>query len=220
MTRGVVRALGIVGLFLFVALPSHAALINLTLQGSPDFYIIDLGITYSAASTKFEAIGATDTYIDPSDSYNYVGDLPSSFNLTAYITGAGMLTNGTVSIEGDTDFDTFAETLLTGNLLTGADGSAFGSTTNGVGLFEFRFSVTGGNVAGDFGGIGATVGVIITPDGSTFGGTWSSDFAASGGFGYADNAPIIPEPSSFFLLALGVALCVATHRSRKLAPVP
>ncbi|HUI08298.1 MAG TPA: PEP-CTERM sorting domain-containing protein [Verrucomicrobiae bacterium] len=200
-------------------LPSKATTIGLVLPDHPDFYAIDIGVNYTASTTKFEAIGTTDTYIDLSNTPNWIGDLPASYNLTAYITSAGELTNGTVTIQGDTDYDEIAETLLTGNLTTGFEGSAFGATSTGDAVFEFLFTVTGGSYANDFGGIGASGGIVLSPDGgSTFTDTWTSDFT-NGGHGYVDNAPV-PEPSSLLLLVLGAAMCVATHRRHKHARVP
>jgi len=219
-TRGIVRALAVVGALSLVASASHATLLNLVLPENPDLYIAYVSMNYTASTTLFEAIGQTDTYIDPDNNYNQINDLPATYDLKAYITSAGQLTNGTVTILGDTDYDNIPETLLTGNLSLGYEGAGFGASTGVNSHFEFLFTITGGDLASVFGGIGAGGGIVFFPDGgSTFTDSWTSDFH-NGGAGYADNAPAVPEPSTCLLFVLGVAMCVATHRRHKHTRAP
>ena len=128
-----------------------------------------------------------------------------------------MLSAGTLTIDGD--IGAGVTTLLTGNL------NAVGSDDNGGDIFEFRFTVTGGDpvVVNDFGGVGASNGgVILTAffgDGDVpFTGSWTSDFNNSGtGSGVADSTLVaVPEPSTCGLLLAGLAglLAVGQHKKR------
>jgi PEP-CTERM motif len=207
----VVRVLAVAGVLSLIALPSHAALLNLTLQGNPDMFVNYLDITYTESSDNFHVDGFSDTYTDPSNTQISTGF--GAYTLDATITGAGVLTSGSFTIDGDVGGG--PTTLLTGSLNTGAEGVAFGASSAGDGLFEFLYTVSGGSLAGDFGGIGASGGIIMSPVGGGFTDAWNVDFNNGGvGSGYADHAPLVPEPSSFLLLLFGAALCVATHRSR------
>jgi hypothetical protein len=73
--------------------------------------------------------------------------------------------------------------------------------------------VTGGDLAADYGGIGASAGVILSATGFT--GSFASDFdnliggQLGSGSGVSDTGVPVPEPSSFILTALGL---LALHR--------
>lgn len=214
-TRGIVRALIVVGTLSLAALPSHATLLSLTLPQNPDIAGGYLTITYTASTDNFHAQGYSTSYDSPDPSSTHY-DLFSNYTLDATITGAGQLTGGSFTISGDIGNND--EVLLTGNLNPGAEGVDFGATSANGGLFQFLFTVSGGSLSNDFGGIGAQGAAIMDPVTGGFTDDWSVDFAN------ADNGDVdhkvIPEPSSFFLLVLGTALCVATHRRRKHARVP
>ena len=109
-----------------------------------------------------------------------------------------------------------------GTLLTGTIGSTandFGFPTGGGTLFEWRFTVTGGDLASYYGGVG-TSGAGIILDGKfvdsgsiPFTGVFTSNFQNASGTslnGVADT--FVPEPAT--LAALGGA-AIGTLRSRR-----
>jgi hypothetical protein len=233
----IARVLTLIGVFTLLAnSQSKAQLLNVQpvqVNGgnAPDFYMQYLTVSYTAASGLFQATGdyyASDSsenyandYTDPSGNIDAVSgsSFPADFNLTAYITSAGVLTNGTLTIAGDiTAADGPYTTLLTGTLTTGLEGTAFGATNDieTASTFNFLFTVTGGTLANDYHGVGAPDGFIaVYPDGgSTFSGSWASDFADTPGNGYGA-VDVVPEPSSFLLLMFAGALCAAATILRR-----
>ena len=218
-TLRIVWGITLFGVLSLASSQSNATLLNLSLD-LPDFYAYFTSVGYNAGTDAFQALGYTGTYTDSGGTHDAGG---GNYTLTATITGAGVLTSGSLTIEGEvSDLATGPGTLLTGSLTTGTEGTAFGSTNGGNGLFEFRFTVTGGILSNQFGGVGASnCGVIMSPEfAGEFDGTWLNSFSNDGISGFSDNAVLVPEPSTFFLLALGVALCVATHRNFKRIRVP
>src|ERR1017187_9971746 len=132
----------------------------------PDLTGSYMDVTYNSSGSLFQAIGFSTQYTDKQTNQFTVDDNASfNYTLTANITSAGMLTNGTLTISGDPDFGSgpsgFDISLLTGSLITGANGVAFGSGDGGNHIFQFRFDVTGGSLASDFGGNGAEGGIIF-----------------------------------------------------------
>ena len=184
---------------------------------APDFGSGFLNVTYVSTNDTFQATGYTTDYSN--------GTLPltglGSYTLTATITDAGVLTAGTLTIQGDVGFGT--QTLLTGSLNTGASGTAFGFVDPpGGSVFEFLFTPTGGNptVVQDFGGTNAAnCGIILDAwfvnGGAPFNGVWTNDFNNDGYSGLADTFAAIPEPSSMLLVLLGGVCCVASLRRRR-----
>ncbi|MGA2603447.1 MAG: hypothetical protein ABSG14_04390 [Verrucomicrobiia bacterium] len=231
----IARVLALIGVFTLLANSQSKAQL-LTLQpvqvdgnAAPDFTSQPLTVTYTPSTTIFQVSGYYsdfgDSYVDPNGNLNpdinpEWNTFPANFNLTAYITNAGVLTNGTLTIDGDLtgngDVDT---TLLTGTLTTGAEGTAFGASSGVDAPFQFLFTITGGSLSNDYGGVGAPDGYVnyLFPDGGNdFSGSFANSFANSGN-GYAD-VDMIPEPSSFLLLVLASALCAVAskfHRSRR-----
>ena len=146
--------------------------------------------------------------------------------MTANITPQGTLTSGSFAINGD--LGSGYELLLSGQLSTGADGTAFGSNLTGqpnnATIFEFPFTVTGGDdptILGNFGGLGSMQGAIIltayfdTGSGDTaFTGAWTSDFSGlATQDAYADTQTV-PEPSSIMLVLVGCMVFVSAHRAK------
>lgn len=222
------RMLVLLGVFSVVTnSQSHAAPLLLSASGLADLSGSPLDVTYNATGGSFQVNGGLSDYItsldtDTSDYSGYGG-----YSLSATINSAGVLASGgTVTISGYIGPDyTDYETLLTGSLESGSSGTTWGYyDNNNVNQFTFLFNVTGGNVASDFGGIGAVCGVNLFADFSgnnghdtPFTGTWGGSFnnlynsGAGTGNGSADIFRV-PEPSSILLTSVGVALCMAARR--------
>ena len=210
----IATALALVGALSFAGSRSEAISLNLV-SGPPDFFASPVtNVTYNSANGHFLATGYASDYQGGSVTLVDVG----AYTLEAWFTSAGVLTNGTLTIGGDVGSG--QETLLAGTLNTGPNGTAFGSTniisgsaTNSI--FEFLFSVSGGNssVVSDFGGLAAANrGVILSvyydgPPDTPFGGTWASSFRSHNPDSVADNFVQVPEPSSFFLVLVAGGLC-------------
>jgi len=197
---------------------SQASLLSLAPSDTaPDFGAGLLNVTYAASNDTFQAIGQTTDYSNGSISPISLG----SFSLTAIINSDGLLTGGTLTVQGDVGEGT--ENLLTGTLETGGGGTAFGfMDPPGGSLFQFSFTVTGGNptIMQDFGGTNtANCAVILDAwfenGGVPFDGTWNNDFHNDGFSGLADALAAIPEPSSFLLLLMGGVGCAMLIRKRR-----
>ena len=191
-------------------------------NNAPDFMASFLKVDYAFATSTFEAIGFTTDYQNGSGPLSLTA--PGNYSLTATITHAGILTGGTLTIAGDIGGG--QETLLTGLLNPGASGVAFGFqdpvATPPRNLFEFLFTVTGGNpaVVTDYGGLGAPnreiiVNAFFQNGGTPFNGTWTSSFSNDGFSGVSDNVGTffaVPEPASASLLLLAGATWLALAR--------
>ena len=233
------KILAVIGLIsMFAGFQSQATPLNLV-PDVPDFGNFYLTVSYNAGSGIFQASGYTLGYADPSGvsswESGYTGPFvpdyaAPSFDLTAHITSAGVLTSGTVTIRGSMDYTgETVETLLAGDLNTGSDGIAFGSLffappNTGADRFEFTFKVTGGNstIVSDFGGVtGAyNCGIILVPffgpNDVLFDGSWTTSFSSENSQnGVADTVLLVPEPSSILLALVGGVLCVGAYRCRR-----
>ena len=125
-----------------------------------------------------------------------------TFDIVATITEVGAATAGSLTIQGGVSG--FGPTLLTANLVD------FGYFDGGGDLFEFLFTVTGGDLATQalYGDPGAVVGVIINANGSSFAGSFGQSFDNNGGFpgfgfGSSDTAPIPAPGTLLVMLAAG-----------------
>jgi len=213
-----VRVLIVMSAFSLVASPeSHATPLYLSSpSGSPDLMTSFASVSYTTSNNLFQAIGSTTDYENGTTGLVDAG----TSTLAATITGAGLLTSGSLTLQGD--IGSGVETLLTGTLTTGPGGTAFGYTnvTGVVGsgdIFEFLFTVTGGNavIVSDFGGLGANGGVIVDanfPNADTFDGSWTKDFL-NNNEGVSDTFSMIPEPSSVLLVLFGGVLCAVAYRA-------
>lgn len=161
-----------------------AAPLNLVLQPKPDIFSNGIQVDYDAGTMAFSAIGTSLTINDP----NTV--LLGSFLLMAQIDNSGNLISGSLDIT-----DSSAVSVLTGTAY------AFGFSA--LEPFEFLFKVTGGSMAGLFGG---SVGVIMNQTG-VGASDFSADFSGNGG-GVSDTAPT-PEPASILMLASALGLVAA-----------
>jgi hypothetical protein len=179
-----------------------------------------------------------------------VNSFTGSFLLTANIAEVGgvwTVTGGNVTIDGNLLNGTgTGNLLLSGSLVTGAAGAAFGfqPTTTGdpnsaYNTFQFRFNTTGGALANyymvapsqGFGGIQLDAKFSSTSSNSgngtnnAFNGNWEQDFSnGSYAIGSHDYTPgtgyadtFAPEPSVYPLAASAVALVGLALARRKVA---
>lgn len=123
-----------------------------------------------------------------------------SFTLNAVIDETGDASSGSLSIGGTVDV--FGPSLLDGVLVD------FGFIDAGGMILEFLFSVTGGDLADEYGGINAEFGVILDTRDLGYSGDWTKDFLLNGGV--ADTAAI-PAPAGLALLGLA-GLCGRRRR--------
>lgn len=205
---------------------ARAALIPVT-KDFPDIESAYVSGEYVAGTRTFTATGWPTSYsIDSSSQADILeGSNGWSFEinmtLPATTTTPMDIFSGTVTICGQ--IGAVSGTLLTGNI------ERFGSSIAGnldpnTTLFDFRFLVTGGELADDFGGAYVGYGGIIL---SPVFDVDSGDVAFTGGFedsfqflaagaGTADTF-LIPEPSSAALLLASMAaglFSIALRRSR------
>jgi hypothetical protein len=183
--------------------------------GVPDLAGSDLNVSYNHGTTVFQAKGYVSGYVTSGGDTLGVAGFSEDFNLTANISNAGDFLGGTFTATGDLEGGPGREVLLTATLGAGAKGTIFDYSSDG-GQFGFLFTVTGGSLAGDFGGLNAYGVMELFPwvyDSPTFS-DWTSNFSNTGG-GMADCFPTtVPEPSSAVLL-LAVGALWSAVRSRR-----
>jgi hypothetical protein len=224
------RLLVLFGVFSLVASSQSKAAtdINLT-EGLPDLTGSPMDVTYNAGTGAFVASGWLSDYNIPGP-IDVGASVIGSYTLSATIsTNSGVkLTSGTLTINGAVGDGNTGVTLLTGNLTTGAAGTAFGYGDNGNDLFQFLFTVNGGSLASAFGGNGAAGGVVLnawfgdTSGDQAFTGSWASSFnnnayISDNGDGdinsfAVQNSLPVPEPSSILLVSTGILCMVAGRR--------
>jgi hypothetical protein len=202
-------------LFLLVG-NAYADLTSLTLQPSPDIASFGIDVAYNASSHTFAANGiATCIGIGSPDDpivFNENSLTMGTFLISATVDNAGVASSGSLTIGGEVLGYGSTGPLLTGNNLSFFN-SFFTGTQNpssDVSIYEFLFDVSGGEMAGLFGGSGAKVGVILSWV-STAGDVAQNQFTANfdnlnghtfgEGWGTAmsDVAQPIPEPATLLL---------------------
>jgi hypothetical protein len=120
---------------------------------------------------------------------NIVG---GSFDINANINFNAQTASGTLSIGGTIAGLGFNS----GTLLTGTFNSALASQTFGAGPgdpLEFLFTVTGGDAAALYGGVGSTAGVILSQSGYT--GSFAGNFSSAPFGALADTFQSQPGPA-------------------------
>lgn len=187
---------------------AQAAPLNLTLLPAPDIFSGFIDVAYTAGTDAFTANGFAQTLDD--DGIGAPEAIAGgTFDLSASINDLGLLGGGTLDIGGTVAALGFnSGTLLTGNL------TAFGFPAAGGDPLEFLFSVTGGDAAGLYGGVGSTGGVILS-GGTGFTGDFTADFRGTGS-AVADVAPI-PLPAAVWLFGTGLLGLVGLGRKRSRA---
>ncbi len=184
---------------------AQAALIPLTLQDTPDIFASFLDVDYDAGSDSLSITGFPLTYDD--DGIGMAETFGSgSFDLRATVDDTGNATGGLLEISGSIPglgINDPLTVLLTGTLTN------FGFDESGGDPLEFIFSVTGGQLAADYGGIGAEAGVIAS--GTNFPGNFMDNFHNDQGTGRADVAPPVPAPMTAAFIG---GLAFATRRRR------
>lgn len=188
---------------------AQATPLDLTLAGHPEILSSFINVNYNAVGDSLIAHGFAMTFDDDGSipPENIAGGL---FDIVAAISEFGTFGGGSLHILGDIPTLGFSS----GILLTG-DLTALGF--NGTDMLEFLFDVTGGDLAGYFGGIGATGGVILSNAG--FDGDFVNDFGNF--FAESDTGTptsTVPEPSTFILSVLGLfmvgGVCLCSERKR------
>jgi uncharacterized protein (TIGR03382 family) len=202
---GIMRptAIAVAGLSLAVALSLsgtvHGGLLYLDLEETPDIFSAFIDVSYEAATDHLLVEGFALT-IDDDSSFPPDNIFNGRFEIDATIDKFGRPVDGILSIEGDV-FG-LGRTLLTGSL------KEFGFINGGGNLFEFIFTVTGGDLATPqfYGQPGTQMGVLL--HGVNFGGSFNQDFA-NFGIGLADTAPVPVAPT------LAVLLIAFARRQRR-----
>jgi hypothetical protein len=209
-----------------MAIPAPMPKPILLTEGLPDLTGSYMDVSYDAGSSAFLASGWTTAY-NISDGHGGATDVGvsqvDSYILSATINNSGGLTGGTLTINGAVGDGDTSVTLLTANLVTGAAGTAFGYGDGNNNIFQFRFDVSGGTLADDFGGTGTAGGVTLAAwfDASSgdhpFTGSWYSNFDSNGSSVGDIDCFSVPEPTTTacFLLGLGALVCIQRLNQRR-----
>lgn len=185
----------------------EAAPINVMLQTSPDIFSAFIDVNYNAGTNAFTATGfAFNLDAEPINN--------GTFNLTATITNAGVLTGGTLTINGDVPTLGFAgPTLLTGNL------TALGFPNAGGDPLEFLFTPTGGDAVGLYAGTGGIILSQTNFPATLFTQSFTNvDPGIGFGLGVADTGVVvrpIPEPTTLAIGLVCGGLVVLNRRFRR-----
>jgi hypothetical protein len=139
-------------LTLALTMPASAALIGITLADSPDILADPVSTTYLHEGDNTNPFTATGR-AEQLDGAAITGGL---FSLTALLTNAGGFAAGSFTVTGT--IGTNGPSLLSGTLQN------FGFSVE-VDAVDFRFEVSGGDLAPLYGGIGATGGIVISQAG-------------------------------------------------------
>ncbi len=200
-----------------VAVPCQAELIGITLDDFPDIASFFIDVVYDASvpgdNGQLVADGFAIQYDPDGDP---VGDpiVNGTFDMFISINKlTGEADSGEITIGGDVNG--FGSTLITGVL------DDFGFLDGGGNLLDALFTVTGGDLAPDWGGNGQSFGVILNVGGDGYTGDFSLSFdnlingVPGTGRGISDAAPVgLPGPSALALLACA-GLC-GRHRRRRI----
>ena len=215
----VLPALAVV--LVLAATSAQGALLNFNMEPFPDIFSGYIDVVYTAATDSFVANGYTLAYYDGVTQWDMEDYLPDSFLIQATIDSSGNPVGGTLTLSGPVQG--YGPTLLTADLTE--FGWAFFDTLNpnsDAAMFDWKFQVTGGDMAGLYGGIGATVGTIlscVSVDAGVSETLFTADFNNNGGepgwgSAVADSAPPVPEPLSAIVL-IGGAVALLRRRAAR-----
>lgn len=180
---------------LALSLNAQAAPLNLTLLDSPDIASFFINTSYNAASDTLSATGYALRFASGAESALMIAG--GLYMLQANIDGSGVLSGGSITIEGTIDSLGYTSgTLLQGTLTDFGYGA--GDT------LEFLFSPTGGDLAGLYGSDG---GIIMGQTG--FHGSFHQDFGAL--TAVADVAAV-PVPAAVWLMLSALAGLAGVRR--------
>ena len=90
----------IFSIFALLSSGAHAALLNLSLETSPDIFSNFVFAEYDSSSNVFMAYGIADTLVDGSSASSING---GTFQIAAIVLNDGTLSNGTLVISGTVD---------------------------------------------------------------------------------------------------------------------
>ena len=194
-------------MLLGMSISSQASLMKLELEDSPD--LLSSKISTDFSGNFFQVQGFASQLKIDTTTYNIAAGDPNNtnafdYNITATIDGNGNLSLGELIIGGNiSDLGFNNNNLLKGTLTKLSFDDA---TSNNAGTLEFLFTVSGGDAASYFGGIGGTGGIILFNTG--FNGNWTNSFStadtALADTGVAKNRVAVPEPTSMWLLGSGL----------------
>lgn len=187
--------------FCFFTSAASATPLDLVLPPSPDIVSQFITVDYAAATGTLSADGYALELADGVGGPEAIRG--GTFGLHAILDDLGNLqAGGTLSIGGTIPtIGANSGTLLTGTL------TSFGFRPVGGDPLEFLFEVTGGDLAGLYGELGA---VILS--GTGFAGSFASDFGSGIMQSVSDTAPV-PEPSAALVFMLGALVVGKASRS-------
>jgi hypothetical protein len=211
---------------------------------NPDLFSDGLTISYNASTLQFTVQGFTSGYYDPTGNADIEGGLytgqpdyvlddyslcsSGTFTLSATVSHSGVYTpdSGTIQIgcaSGVYDPNYDPTSLYPAGMLLQGNLTAFGfrgadRELNSTSHFDFEFTLTGGELASVFGGYGSMAGVAIDTQDYSFTGSFNVNFTSNGS-GLADTLDpptivIIPEPSTWAMVALGIGVVLSGLRLR------
>lgn len=199
-------------LALGLASVAKATPLNVPTEEFPDLFITFVDVSYTTGSPGTLSVvpglfGSTVQLDDGSSLYTLTGP---GIGLSANIDSSGVFSGGSFFVDGTNSVLGFnSGTLLTGNLI------AFGFPDNLAQsqLFEFLFTVTGGDAANLYLGNGATAYIAFPSE--PFNGSFDLSFASNSLFGTGPVNILIPEPSTAVLVGLGFLGLLAAARRAK-----
>ncbi len=137
---------------------ANAVPLDLNLQPSPEIFLFNDRVFYQSPTDYFIAKGTPLILTDANLGVNYtIQAYLYDYSLEAFIDSSGVLSSGTILINGTIpDLGFNSGTLLTGDL------TEVGFGNSGLDPLEFKFVVTSGDASSLYGGIGSTGGIVFS----------------------------------------------------------